>query len=122
MKVSFKVWLILFICLALISCRSFQKKRFIASDQSFSLVVTFFSKGDGVDRKNFGEFKNLLAEKYSKLEYTETKYGREGETIFCFDLSIFKEKNREEFIEETKLILLKSTSVRLEENIPCSDK
>lgn len=68
MKVAFKVWLVLFICLELLSCRSFQNKRFIASDQSFSLVVTFFSKGDGVDRKIFSEFKNLLAEKYFKLE------------------------------------------------------
>ena len=118
MKLIVKIWSIVLLPLVMLSCSASQKKTTV-DEGNVDLVVQFFSKGRGLDRKVYPEFKAFLKENYPTLIYSETRYGREGETEFCFDLSAFKNKKKKTFISDTKNILSKSTIVNIKENAPC---
>ena len=122
MRLISKYWLLGFLFLGVLSCSASQKIATNGTTENIDLIVTFFSRGSGIDRKIYPEFKQFLRENYGELKYSETKYGREGERDLCFDLSSLKKKEKETFLKDAKLILSKSEIVRIQENSPCINK
>tara|TARA_B100000809_G_C15097316_1_gene515512 strand:- start:721 stop:1095 length:375 start_codon:yes stop_codon:yes gene_type:complete len=119
MKITSKLWSITFLCLAMLSCSASQKSTSNTNGDHVDFIATFFSKGAGIDRRVYAKFKAFLTDSYPTLGYSETTYGREGETSFCFDLSTLKKKEKEGFSQEAKLILSKSETVKIQENSTC---
>lgn len=119
MKMIKKPWALLFVFWALLSCSASQTKPTANASEDMDLIVTFFSTGSGIDRKTYPEFKDFLTTNYPNLTFLEQRYGREGETQFCFDLSSFKKDDKNKFLTEAKAILSKSEIVRIQENSPC---
>lgn len=119
MKVILTLSTISLLFLILSACSVSQSKSTNSTAEAVDLIVTFFSKGGGIDRNIYTEFKQFLTDNYSELKYSETKYGREGETDFCFRLSSLTKKEKEIFLTDAKLILSKSDLVRVQENSPC---
>ena len=117
-----RLHLVTLLFLAMLSCTASQKSSTSSSTENIDLVVTFFSKGAGIDRNTYAEFTNFLTDQHPDLDYSESTHGREGETDFCFDLSSFKKDDKNKFLTEAKAILSKSEIVRIQENSPCIDK
>jgi len=94
-----------------------------AKDTNYRLYVSFFSRGPGIDRKAKIAFDNFIlkyeSENKLKIEYEVVKWGREGETDYCFKLNDLSKKRQEKFIEETRKILETSKLVHIRENAKC---
>ncbi|MFN5629644.1 MAG: hypothetical protein ACK48W_10200 [Bacteroidota bacterium] len=93
---------------------------------SYSLVITFFSIGAGVDyktKKLFDEWTINFEQKIGKKVNIESyPWGREGEVDLCISTDNLSAIQKKEFISEAKKILSNSKLVRLEENVNCKRK
>ncbi len=93
---------------------------------SYSLVITFFSIGAGVDyktKKLFDEWTINFEQKIGKKVNIESyPWGREGEVDLCISTDNLSAEQKKEFISEAKKILSNSKLVRLEENVNCKRK
>ena len=92
------------------------------SDNIYRLTVSFFSPGNGIDRKAKNEYINFLNANYSGLVYEETRWGREGELDFCFTLDELTEEQKVQFIQKSRELLFDSKKVHFYENKACKHK
>jgi hypothetical protein len=91
---------------------------------NYSMVVSFFSIGSGIDRPvalDFNELVRTYQETFSN-QFTAEKvgWGREGEVDYCIQLDNMKKADAEEFKKKANEILKKSEHVHMNENAPCS--
>jgi hypothetical protein len=89
-----------------------------------NVVISFFSKGGGIDTEarektdelltnfNLKNQTNLVAEQY--------RWGREGEVDYCINLSALKAANLTLFKQELNTLLANRERVRAEFNAVCS--
>ena len=92
------------------------------SADNFSLIVSFYSPGNGIDHKMKKEFLAFLTNNYPKVVYQGTKWGKEGEIDFCLQLDELTESQKEQFVKESRELLSKSNRVHIYENMPCRNK
>jgi len=95
------------------------KKKSIKYERNF--VVSFFSRGSGIDSKIFNNFK-VFVETFNQKNNTTIKYklqpwGKEGEKDFCFEPD--SNPNFDLFITEAKEFLSESKLVRVKEHSEC---
>jgi len=121
MKIAIKTWSPLLLLVVMFACSTTKGKVTSTTEDASHLTVTFFSKGEGIDRKAYAAFKSLLDSKYPDLKYSEEKYGREGEKDFCFDLSSLKKHDKEKFIQSVEDITSSSETIRLKEHSTCTN-
>ena len=88
----------------------------------FKLIVSFFSPGNGIDRKVLNIYVNFLRNCYPKIIYEKIKWGREGELDFCFTLNELEEKQINQFISESEDILSVSSRVHIYKDSPLKHK
>ncbi len=69
------------------------------------LVVSFKSKGAGIDREAYTNYKSLLAKEFPTIPITEAPWGREGEIDICVDFKDMPQSKREDFLQRSKEIL-----------------
>ncbi len=98
------------------------KKNAKQDENVYSLVVSFYSKGEGIDYKSQLEYSSLLKKNESKLNYEEVRWGREGEIDYCINLNNMSAQKKQEFISETRNLLSKSNLVHINENEQCVHK
>lgn len=83
-----------------------------------SLTVSFISKGSGIDKTAFNNFKKSIKNHDSlnstKLTYELKKWGKEGESDFYFPSQNTKKYN--EFVKETEKIFGKNNRIRIKRN------
>jgi hypothetical protein len=122
--------------LACISCKSKKETAKIAETTAttatssapeapitYRLIVSFFSKGGGIDGEAVTPFLAYVSSHEKKPSYKEIRWGREGETDYCFNLSeLAAKKDLVGFIEEIKKITAKSDRVSITENAECLHK
>ncbi len=83
------------------------------------LVVSFISKGAGLDREKNAAFMEYITGHPKKPAYKEVRWGREGETDYCFRLAeLDTKKDQESFIEGLKKIAAGSDMMVITENAP----
>jgi hypothetical protein len=75
-----------------------------------NIIISFTSRGEGIDRELMGQFQNLLAdyrEQYPDFVTVNTfVYGREGETEFCIYFVLDDPSLKERFLNETGMLLI----------------
>jgi hypothetical protein len=95
------------------------------SDSS-DLVITFSSRGEGINGKTVETLHSLINEfefKYDvTIEFKIRNWGREGEKDYCFRLNNLNRKMKELFISEVKGLLKGQTLVIINENMICTKK
>lgn len=120
-RIFYLIIFIVFECV-LVSCATSRTNtpQEITSQNQCRLVISFISKGGGIDRD---AKKNVLdyIENYNKthsltLVYETVRWGREGEVDFCFALEELKKRQQVKFIDELKTLVQKSDCVRISEN------
>jgi hypothetical protein len=108
-----------FILLAFLACNSSKTKaeRAAEKDKAMYLVVSFISKGSGVDGQAFTDMKNIMGKfKDCEVSCSVVPWGREGEKDFCMqatDEKCFKhlEKKVIEKFKNNELVQIKKGDV-----------
>ena len=88
----------------------------------YSLIVSFYSPGNGIDRAIKTEYVNFLNSNYPNIKYEKIKWGKEGEIDFCFKLDELDDNKKEWFINETNELLTKSNKIHIFEDTACKHK
>ena len=89
---------------------------------TYPLIVSFISKGAGVDRPKVEALLKLIESKTNKPLYEKIQWGREGETDFCFQLENLKKTEQLTFINDAKNLMNGSDMVFITENTVCTHK
>jgi hypothetical protein len=120
-RIFYLILFIFFECI-LVSCATSRTNisQEVTSQNQCRLVISFISKGGGIDRNTKNKVLAYL-ESYNKTHgksilYETIRWGREGEVDFCFSLSELKKKEQNKFIQELKSLVGNSENVRIAEN------
>ena len=89
---------------------------------NFRFIVSFYSPGNGIDRKMQQKYQEFIANNYPKVIFEKIKWGKEGEIDFCFKLNELDEEKKKQFVKNSKEILSNSNRVHIYENTPCKHK
>lgn len=86
-----------------------------------NLVVSFYSKGAGIDYEIANEFDNFLTTQLSnQINFTKKGWGREGETDFCIQINhSLSQKEKQFVVDEIKQMANKSKLVHIKEDSEC---
>ena len=123
-----KTKIVIFLSIAMIafSCKTSKNNQKSVSPDTYRLIVSFISKGQGVDKTTFNAFESLIVtfnEKNNvKLVYDKYTWGKEGEFDCCFKMNDVKKGKQEDFVTAVKNVTKNSTSVIIKENEVCSHK
>jgi len=90
-----------------------------AKEEKYRLIVSFISKGAGANSDQRQAFLNYVDSLAKKPAYKLVRWGREGETDYCFTLKELSKKEQSAFIAEVKKKVAGSDRVLVEENAVC---
>ena len=93
-----------------------------AADNTYRLVVQFYSKGEGIDSKVNDAFVKFVDTYTKKIVYEPTHWGREGEIDYCLKLSELTSVEQDDFVKKAKDLLSKSALVHVNESAECVHK
>lgn len=91
-------------------------------DETTRLVVSFYSKGEGIDVASKEAFVKLLNSNTKRIAYEPIQWGREGEVDYCLELKELSSAEQENFVKKAKELLNKSTLVHINEHAKCVHK
>lgn len=97
-----------------------------AKNQAFNnVVISFYSKGQGVNAKAVETIENFLKEYPLKVHhdipYNKISWGREGEIDFCISLAELKGEDRRIFVEKIRELIKQFELINFFENHPCRE-
>ena len=107
------------IAVALLSLGSMHAQsalKFTQKNETYELVVSFISKGSGIDGKTKDKIDGFIKSFHKKVEFEVCQMGREGETNYLFHLKELKEHEKKKFIKELKEQITDKEMVRVGEN------
>lgn len=85
------------------------------------LVVSFISKGEGIDYKTKEEFEKWLAMR-EKFTYETTNWGREGEVNYCFRMTGISTREQDIFVRDVRTFLTDKSLVLVSEYEKCDKR
>lgn len=88
----------------------------------YGLVVSFYSPGNGINRKAKTDYDAFLEGFKGKVEVEQVRWGREGEIDYCLKLSNLSAAEKKDFIVRSKQLLEKADRVNITENTGCVHK
>lgn len=94
----------------------------LGTDDNSRLLVSFISKGEGIDYKTSEVFEKFLAEYRPAVTYEKVHWGREGEIDYCLKLTELSTKDQDKFVQDARIALANKPLVLIEENTPCVHK
>ncbi len=102
------------------------KTQDMKQNNTYSLVVSFISIGQGVDQEAIEQFNRFITgfetENKVTLNIEKIPWGREGEVDYCIDLSQIDEKIAQKFLTKTNELLSNNNLIKVEKNAPCVHK
>lgn len=94
----------------------------ITTENTYRLVISFYSIGEGSDYKTKEEFEKFLNTYTKKIAYEPTQWGREGEVDYCLKLNELSLTEQLDFVKKAKELVSKSRLVHVNENAKCVNK
>jgi hypothetical protein len=92
---------------------------------TFRLVVSFYSKGEGIDYKMRQKFEGFMADALEtrklNLNPLSVPWGREGEVDFCLMLNELTPRQQKDLVAEIKSMMKGHELVRVSENSRCDN-
>lgn len=86
------------------------------------LVVSFISKGEGIDHDTQKAFEDWLQQNYSTATWEVTHWGREGEVNYCFRCANMDARHQEIFVRDVRTFLTGKELVLVSEYAPCDKR
>ena len=102
--------------LSLVRMSAQSEIKFNQKNDTYKLVVSFISKGSGIDGKTKDKIDAFIKGFHKKVEFEVCQMGREGETNYLFHLKELKEHEKKKFIKELKEQITDKEMVHVEEN------
>lgn len=93
----------------------------VADTNVARLVVSFISKGEGIDNTTKEEFEKWLAMR-EKFVYETTIWGREGEVNFCFRMTNVSTREQDIFIKDVRTFMTDKELVLVSEYAKCDKR
>ncbi|MES2133094.1 MAG: hypothetical protein V4506_12140 [Bacteroidota bacterium] len=93
-----------------------------SKEQTYRLIVSFTSKGAGVNAEKRTAFLAYVESHPKKPANKAVLWGREGETDYCLSLKELSKKEQTDFINDVKKVVSGSDQVILSENAICQHK
>lgn len=94
----------------------------LKSDTIVGFVVSFYSRGEGIDATIKDEFVKFLDSYAKNITYQSTHWGREGEIDYCIKINELSPSEQDSFVKKSKEILNKSALVHINKNMKCVHK
>ena len=119
LKIIISSVFVLLVVIGLTSCKAAggaAKTQNTLENGEYRLIVSFFSPGNGIDRKAKDAMFKMIKEDYSQVSYETKNWGKEGEVDFAFKLTELNEKQQVKFVEKVKTAVNNSERVRIHEN------
>jgi hypothetical protein len=92
------------------------------SINTYRIIVSFISTGQGLDIKAKGEFKNYISNfeqsQNVKISYEEIHWGREGEVDYCMMLKELNSVQQNSFVDGLKTMFISNKLIFIKENSP----
>jgi hypothetical protein len=89
---------------------------------TYRLVVSFISKGAGIDYKTAESLKSYIENHPKKPAYEVKSYGREGETDYVLTLKELNADEQKLFVDQVKKLVSSSDMTLVKENEPYTKK
>lgn len=90
-----------------------------------NIVISFYSKGEGVNANAIEAIEKFIDEYSSKIgkaiPYSKIKWGREGEVDFCISLAALQGEQKNIFVQETRRKARQFELINFFENHPCRE-
>lgn len=90
-----------------------------------NVVISFYSKGEGVNTKAVETIENFLkvysAKVNNAISYNKITWGREGEIDFCISLAELKGEDRRIFVDKIRELVRQFELINFFENHPCRE-
>lgn len=102
--------------LSLVRMSAQSEIKFNQKNDTYKLIVSFISKGSGIDGKTKEKIDTFIKGFHKKTAFEVCQMGREGETNYLFHLKELKEHEQKKFIKELKEQILDKEMVHVEEN------
>lgn len=83
---------------------------------TYALVVSFISKGSGIDGKTMDKINAFVKSFPKKPAFEVCQMGKEGETTLLFHLKELSKHEQKKFIKELRELILDKEMVLVEEN------
>ncbi|MHB8259295.1 MAG: hypothetical protein ACYDCN_03290 [Bacteroidia bacterium] len=90
--------------------------KFTQKKDTYALVVSFISKGSGIDGKTKDKIDAFIKGFHKKPAFEVCQMGREGETTYLFHLKELKPHEKKKFIKELNEQIVDKEMVHVEEN------
>ena len=87
-------------------------------DEKYRMIVSFISTGEGINLEVQKSFEKFISSYSPKVTYETNKWGREGETDYCFHLSELSSTLQDEFVRKSKEITTKRVYIKENEKCP----
>ena len=108
------------------ACKHTKNAQKTTSDDSYRLIVSFISKGAGIDSQTLAALESLVTTFSNKdgflVKYDKITWGKEGEFDYCFKMAGMKASKQEEFVKAVKNVTKDSQQVLITENAVNSHK
>ncbi|HWY38937.1 MAG TPA: hypothetical protein VNY73_10285 [Bacteroidia bacterium] len=92
------------------------KEEASAKEVQYRLVLSFISKGGGIDYKAHEKIKDFIEKYPKKPAFAVHHWGREGEVDYCLHLKELSAKEQVTFVEEIKKLIDNQDMVLVQEN------
>lgn len=103
-------------------CSAQSEIKFTQKKDTYQLVVSFISKGSGIDHKSKDKIDLFIQKQTKKPAFEICQMGREGETTYLFHLKELTKKEKKKFVIELKGQIIDKEMVHVEEDKPFESK
>lgn len=86
------------------------------AETKYRLIVTFISKGEGIDSKAQEKFMHLVSNHPKKPAFQEKTWGREGEKDYLLTLKELHIDEQKVFVDDVKKLISNSDMIFIKEN------
>ena len=87
-------------------------------DAKYRLIVSFISIGEGINMEVQKSFEKFVASYSPKVAFETNKWGREGETDYCLQLTELSSVQQDELVRKVKEITMKKVHIKENEKCP----
>lgn len=109
--------------IGLIACTSSKKNATTEdSGETYYMVVSFYSPGNGIDHKMKKEYIEFINTYTGSVIYEEISWGKEGEIDLCITFIGKSTQKEHDFIKESRKLLSASHRINIYENSECRHK
>jgi hypothetical protein len=126
MKTKIILFLSLFMLTLAAQSQKTQKTTTTTEPIKYRVIVSFASKGSGIDATTVAKFESYLITYGKKVKqtitYDKVSWGKGGEVDYCFVLKELSKSKQDDFVKGLQNVIKGSANTSVTENAVCTHK